>query len=217
MILYKKIKSAYAETIDCGNFIPTTVNCTDWVEDSLISDTELINRLKEKYPSDAWIKFDVRYSFVPVEQTKTGRWVIEETYQIPIETRRLETIESPIRSMATSCKRMYKYFCSECKRTIVCDSLDMEKVLLDYPYCHCGAKMEEMSDKEKNEMRELVEIVRCKNCVHRPVNDEEDPHGVMPRNRGDYTCPCLNSDDYWYSWYPSDEWYCAEGEAKGEE
>lgn len=70
--------------------------------------------------------------------------------------------------------------------------------------------------------KELTEIVRCKNCIHRPVKvgrDENRDITYPPEDsRGykDFTCPCLNEDDYWYSWYPSDEWFCAEGEAKGE-
>jgi len=69
--------------------------------------------------------------------------------------------------------------------------------------------------------KELVEIVRCKNCVHRPIKSE-DTHNIFPPKDGrgfgfgDYTCPCLNEDDYYYSWYPSDEWFCANGKAKGE-
>lgn len=67
--------------------------------------------------------------------------------------------------------------------------------------------------------KELVEIVRCKNCIHRPIKGE-NPHDIDPpeTNCGfeDYTCPCLNEDDYWHSWCPSDEWFCANGKAKGE-
>jgi len=67
--------------------------------------------------------------------------------------------------------------------------------------------------------KELVEIVRCKNCIHRPIKGE-DTHDIDPPKNSsgyvDYTCPCLNEDDYWYSWYPSDEWFCANGKAKGD-
>lgn len=70
--------------------------------------------------------------------------------------------------------------------------------------------------------KELVEIVRCKNCIHRPVKGEGD-HDIDPPKYYtssyedyDYICPCLNEDDYHYSWYPSDEWFCANGKAKGE-
>lgn len=68
--------------------------------------------------------------------------------------------------------------------------------------------------------KELVEIVRCKNCIHRPIQGPNGIHDVDPptdsRGYVDYTCPCLNEDDYWYSTYPSDEWFCAEGETEGE-
>lgn len=71
--------------------------------------------------------------------------------------------------------------------------------------------------------KELVAIVRCNDCIHRPIKGEEDAIRDLTyppkdsRGYEDFTCPCLNEDDYWYSWYPSDEWFCAEGELKGEE
>lgn len=67
--------------------------------------------------------------------------------------------------------------------------------------------------------KELVEIVRCENCIHRPINHEDIYLIVPPQNSHgdeDYTCPCLNPDDERYSWYPSDKWFCAEGEARDE-
>lgn len=68
--------------------------------------------------------------------------------------------------------------------------------------------------------KELVEIVRCKNCIHRPIKGEEGVHDTDPpkdsRGYEDNTCPCL-CDDYWYSWYPSDEWFCPEGESREQE
>lgn len=65
--------------------------------------------------------------------------------------------------------------------------------------------------------KELVEVVRCKDCIHRPIS--EDVTTFPPKDsegNNDWSCPCLNEDDYWYSWRPSDNWFCAEGEAKGE-
>lgn len=55
------------------------------------------------------------------------------------------------------------------------------------------------------------EIVRCKDCIYRPV--------AVPRKRGqgfdyefpkDGACPCQCDDD-WYSWMPDDDWFCANG------
>ena len=60
------------------------------------------------------------------------------------------------------------------------------------------------------------QIVRCKDCKHRPKEpnwetyesgfDLEFPEGSK--------CPCRCSGDDWYSWYPEDDWFCADGERK---
>lgn len=60
------------------------------------------------------------------------------------------------------------------------------------------------------------ELVRCKDCKHRPKKpnwetyesgfDIEFPEGSK--------CPCYCSGDEWYSWYPEDDWFCADGERK---
>lgn len=54
-------------------------------------------------------------------------------------------------------------------------------------------------------------IVRCKNCKHRPYDEEgygisEDL--VFP----DDVCP-FQCDDPWYSRYPADDFFCAKGES----
>lgn len=58
------------------------------------------------------------------------------------------------------------------------------------------------------------EIVRCKDCKHRPADPENKGAGpslVFP----DEICPCRIDDD-WYSWMPDDNWFCAEGERRDE-
>jgi hypothetical protein len=58
-------------------------------------------------------------------------------------------------------------------------------------------------------------IVRCKDCKHRPIKPNDYENGFdleFPDNK----CPCQNGDDGWYSWYPADNWYCAEGERRTE-
>ena len=60
------------------------------------------------------------------------------------------------------------------------------------------------------------ELVRCKDCKHRPKEpnwktyedgfDIEFPEGSK--------CPCQCSGDEYYSWYPEDDWFCADGERK---
>ena len=55
------------------------------------------------------------------------------------------------------------------------------------------------------------EIIRCKDCKHKPVLDEDgDPE--FPTER----CPC-QCDDYYYSWIPKDDWYCANAERRTDE
>lgn len=48
------------------------------------------------------------------------------------------------------------------------------------------------------------EIIRCRDCKHRPTQKKCFP---------DTVCPCQCSDSY-YSWAPPDDWYCADGEPK---
>lgn len=66
--------------------------------------------------------------------------------------------------------------------------------------------------------KELVEIVRCKDCVHRPNKNgcgptiEEQCEGLSIEVE-DNTCPCI-CYDYYYSYQPQDDWFCANGEEK---
>ena len=62
---------------------------------------------------------------------------------------------------------------------------------------------------EPENMLDIVEVVRCKVCKHRP--HDKRGHGVsedlvFP----DDVCP-LQSDDPWYSKYPKDNFFCAYG------
>ena len=50
------------------------------------------------------------------------------------------------------------------------------------------------------------ELVRCKDCKHRPTGADRDDLEFP-----DDKCPC-KCEDYWYSWKPADEWYCGNGE-----
>lgn len=57
---------------------------------------------------------------------------------------------------------------------------------------------------EPEDVPDLVAVVRCKDCKHRPTQKKCFP---------DMVCPCQCSDSY-YSWVPPDDWYCADGERK---
>lgn len=59
---------------------------------------------------------------------------------------------------------------------------------------------------------DTVDVVRCKDCKHRP----ERPEGAVYYEDlifPDGVCPC-QCDDYFYSWIPDDDWFCADGERK---
>jgi hypothetical protein len=68
---------------------------------------------------------------------------------------------------------------------------------------------------ESGKITPLPVVVRCKDCKHRPIKPNDYENGFdleFPDNK----CPCQNGDDGWYSWYPADNWYCAEGERRTE-
>ena len=57
--------------------------------------------------------------------------------------------------------------------------------------------------------QDLEYIVRCKDCKHRPTGTGANHDLEFPTN----VCPC-QCEDYWYSWMPKDNWFCADGERK---
>ena len=60
----------------------------------------------------------------------------------------------------------------------------------------------------------MNDTVLCKDCKHRPSKPENYKNG-FDLDFPDWRCPCRCDDDY-YSWYPDDNWYCANGEKKEE-
>jgi len=59
---------------------------------------------------------------------------------------------------------------------------------------------------------DVVEIVRCKDCKHRPVDTGGQGDG-FDIEFPDYVCPCQVEDPY-YSWVPKDDWFCPDGERR---
>ena len=53
------------------------------------------------------------------------------------------------------------------------------------------------------------EIVRCRDCKHRPTGTGANHDLEFP----DDECPC-QCEDYWYSWMPPDDWFCPNGERR---
>lgn len=70
---------------------------------------------------------------------------------------------------------------------------------------HAGRTSIELEDASDVD---VVEVVRCKDCKHFPVETNRDGL-VFP----DEVCPC-HCEDFWYSWKPKDDFYCGKGERK---
>ena len=57
------------------------------------------------------------------------------------------------------------------------------------------------------------ELVRCKDCKYRPKQTEPpETYGFSIEFPEGSKCPCQCSGDGYYSWYPEDDWFCADGE-----
>ena len=67
---------------------------------------------------------------------------------------------------------------------------------------------------------DMVEIVRCKDCKHRPVKNVDYEDNQWDRGYNikfpDYKCPCQCEDGY-YNKFPDDDWYCANAERREDE
>lgn len=61
---------------------------------------------------------------------------------------------------------------------------------------------------------DAIEVVRCKDCKHRPKVEEKHISG-FDIEFPDYVCPCQCCDGF-YNWKPPDYWFCADGERKEE-
>ena len=79
-----------------------------------------------------------------------------------------------------------------------------------------AAQMEMMGyDASGNSLDDIVRVVRCKDCKHRPIDHRDmyrDYTGFAIEFPDDY-CPC-QCEDGWYNWYPEDNWYCPKGDRK---
>lgn len=58
------------------------------------------------------------------------------------------------------------------------------------------------------------ELIRCKDCKYRPKQtDPMEICGFSIKFPEEGKCPC-QCDDGFYSWFPGDNWFCANGERK---
>ena len=59
-------------------------------------------------------------------------------------------------------------------------------------------------------------VTHCKDCKHRPSFKKPAKYKTgFDLYFPDEECPC-QCDDGYYSWYPEDNWFCANGERKEE-
>ena len=80
----------------------------------------------------------------------------------------------------------------------------------------------ELREEEADELMDehwVSELIRCKDCRHRPKepNFKTYENGFDIEFPEDSKCPCQCSGDQYYSWYPEDDWFCANGEVKQNE
>lgn len=67
----------------------------------------------------------------------------------------------------------------------------------------------EWNQVEYRRFLELSHLVRCKDCKHKPSGDGANHNIDFP----DDLCPC-QCEDFWYSWIPTDDWFCGNGERR---
>ena len=65
-------------------------------------------------------------------------------------------------------------------------------------------------------LKEQPQIIRCKDCKHRPQipNGQTYGDGFDLKFPDGSKCPCQCLDDGYYSWYPEDDWFCANGKRR---
>lgn len=77
--------------------------------------------------------------------------------------------------------------------------------------CHALQKTQYSMDECPLAGIDAVPVIRCKDCKHRPSGTGANHDLEFP----DVVCPC-QCEDFWYSWMPKDDWFCADGERKEE-
>ena len=91
---------------------------------------------------------------------------------------------------------------------------DLQRALLMFSG-HEIVELPDHSDFEAALPVDVVPVVRCKDCKHRPIDTGGHNYGQDLLFPDDYKCPC-RCEDQWYSWMPRDDWFCANGERSEE-
>ena len=90
---------------------------------------------------------------------------------------------------------------------------DALKRLVDDEWFDCREKSSFFDEIDRTPTIDAVPVVRCKDCKHRPIDTGGHNYGQDLFFPDEDECPC-QCGDQWYSWMPSDDWFCPNGERK---
>ena len=65
---------------------------------------------------------------------------------------------------------------------------------------------------------DAIPVVRCKDCKHKPIDNREMDNDMtgFAIEFPDGLCPC-QCEDGWYNWYPTNDWFCGNGERRDDD
>lgn len=80
--------------------------------------------------------------------------------------------------------------------------------------CDIGDTIDYFLDEDISPTVDAVTVGQCKDCKHRPTQTEPPKtYGFSIEFPEGSRCPC-QCDDGFYSWYPNNDWFCANWEKK---
>ena len=93
-----------------------------------------------------------------------------------------------------------------------------EKESREMTQSNYAAQMEMMGYDASGNSLDMIHVVRCRDCKHRPMDyrEEYDEMTGFGLEFPDDYCPC-QCEDGWYNWFPDDDWYCANGERRDDD
>lgn len=102
---------------------------------------------------------------------------------------------------------------NELKETII-ELRDNNGTCTQQEVCQFLANLMNVLEAQMEPAADVVEVVRCKDCKHRPYEDEEG--AIYQPDWCDFTCPFLCEDSY-YNGMPEDDFFCKRGERREDE
>ena len=90
------------------------------------------------------------------------------------------------------------------------------KQLVDEEWFDCQEKSSFFDEIDRTPTIDAMPVVRCKDCKHKPIDTGGKEYGEDLSFDDDYKCPCRCEDPF-YSWMPEDDWFCANGERRGDD